>query len=422
MRWIALFLLVCTAGAALVLGGFVERVQHVEHQAPAARVQQNPFLAATRFLEQRGHRARHYPALSPAARLPDTDALLIVEQNRRRLDEAASQQLLDWVMAGGALVLSVRGDAMDPDDTRPRHKLLEQLDLEVVASHDAPPDPYRRRPFADHRSGTAELFWRLCRSEHDELRQQCISAMCGDPERTPVDTLVEHSNGEPAMRLEADSRWHLKTKGNGHTETDPEMIRARGGNRHGTQFLELAPGEGRLVLLTDAGIWNNERLHYLDHARLLAELSAGRTEARFISAIVIPSLHAWLWERAWPLILAALAMLAAWLWRRMPRRGPRLDPGQEAPKDFLAHLRAAGLLLWRRGDSIELLAPLRADIHAALQQRGIEEQQQLRHICEHTGLAEEQVRQALSAVPRERAELTMIVSTLQDIRKQYGNQ
>ncbi len=421
-RWLPTLVLLVLAGLLVLLFSRLESVRTVHHGEPPARVQQNPYLAAVRFLERRDLDARHFPAVAAAPRLPRPDSLLVLEQGSQRLDESSSRELLDWVLDGGLLVLAVEGTDTPPGvPIQPRHQLLEQLGIELLPGEDPPPDPYRERPFAEHLAGPLEVFWRFCRSERDDLRRQCIQIMCGDPERIPPDTRVERYQDEDTLRLELNPRWRFHQKAAEAVKPLRDPIRARGSNRHGTQLLELALGRGRLLLITDAGIWNNRRLHYLDHARLLDELAAERERAWFISGMAMPPLHLWLWQRAWPLILAAALLLALWLWRQIPRRGPILEDAGGGNRDFLGHLQAAGLLLWRRGDTDTLLVPLREQVRDALRRRGVPEHRMEEHIAGHTGLDARDVHEAFAGRPREREELVAAISTLQTIRNHYGN-
>lgn len=424
-RWFPPLLMLVLAALLVLLFSRLESVRTVQHGEPPARVQQNPYLAAIRFLERRELDARHFPAVAPAPRLPATDSLLVLEQGSQRLDQPASAELLDWVLDGGLLVLAVEGTDTPPGlRAEPRHQLLEQLGIELVPGEDPPPDPYRERPFAEHLAGAVEVFWRFCRSEQQELRQQCIRIMCGDPDDPDSvlpDTRMERRHDDDTLRLELNPRWSFHKKAAQAVDPVRDPVRARGSNRHGTQLLELSLGSGRLVLLTDAGIWNNRRLHYLDHARLLDELSADRARAWFISGMAVPTLPVWLWQQAWPLILAAALLLALWLWRRIPRQGPVLESARSGNRGFLNHLQAAGLLLWRRGDTDTLLAPLREEVRGALQRRGVPERHMEQHIVGHTGLEAGAIHEALTGRPREREELVAVISTLQTIRNRYGN-
>ena len=60
----------------------------------------------------------------------------------------------------------------------------------------------------------------------------------------------------------------------------------------------------------------------------------------FVQGIDMPPLPLWLWQHAWPLMLALLLALAAWLWRRLPRPGPQWHAAEADRTDYLGHLLA----------------------------------------------------------------------------------
>lgn len=414
-RWLPPLLLILLAVLAGLAATRLEVVHYVAHEPPSMEVQQNPFLAAGRLLSRYGHETRHLPRYQGRHHLPDTDSLMVLQQGSTPLEESRGRELLDWVTDGGWLVLGTRGGEERTTGHRP---LLDALGLELAPGEDAPPDPWRERPFADHLISPTELLRRFCASEREELRRQCINVLCGNPGHVPPNTRLERQG--TMLQLEPDPRWSFRDKGGETLETEDAAVLSRGGNRHGTQWLEVQVGQGRVMLITDAGIWNNNRLHYLDHARLLETLASERTATRLVSGTAIPLLHVWLWQRAWPLILPLLLLLALWLWRRIPRRGPRLYPLPDNGRDFIAHLRAAGLLLWRRGDTATLLEPLRKEIRATLERQGVAPEQMTRHIALHTQLEPERIEAAMTAVPEEREALVDLVATLQTIRNHYG--
>lgn len=402
----------------VALGILVSRLevrQEVEHQPPGAAVKSNPFLAASRLLARRDIQSRHFP-VGRHLHIPERDTLLVMDQTRARLDAETSTALRDWVAGGGHLVMAVRGQDHDSAaEWRQRLPLLSDLGVRMK-SVDEGWDSAVEDPFVDQLEQAGEMFMRLCSGAGGDFAEMCENALC-KRRAWPSDTRIKLPGHQRTWHIELDTGWRLAA-GATAEGAPPVVTRLSGGNELGDQLLMLDVGKGRLTLLTSMTLWHNERLHWLDHAALLAHLAEGQTAVWFTSAISVPPLHLWLWQRAWPLILALLSLLALFIARHLSRCGPVLQPAPEASLDFSRHLLAAGQLLARRGNHTELLAPLRRDVLNRLARHGIAARQAARWCARHTPLSREAIDHALRGSPADRRQLVNMVNTLQQLRTQ----
>jgi hypothetical protein len=71
------------------------------------------------------------------------------------------------------------------------------------------------------------------------------------------------------------------------------------------------------------------------------------------------SLWGFLKEHAAPVLAAAAALLALWLWRTAPRFGPVMPDAPPARRRLLDHLRASGRYYWAKGLRGPLVAAAR---------------------------------------------------------------
>lgn len=401
----------------LLLGLLISRLeiqQVVEHRPTPAPVAGNPFLAASRLLDGYHIDSRHFP-VGQRLHLPNLQTLLVLDQTRARLDPQTSDALHDWLSAGGHLVMAVRAQEHDSAaEWRQRLPLLSELGLSIEMTEQGW-DPEVEDPFLAQLEHAGELFMRLCVGATTELREMCETALCKGPE-LPPDTILTGLTTQHPWRAQLDSTWHLSLEDPALAEESAASLRLTGGNPQGDQLLMLDVGGGRLTLLTSVGLWHNERLHWLDHAALLQYLASDHRAVWFASAISVPPLHIWLWQRSWPLIISLLVILALFIGYQLPRRGPLLQPADNQPQDFSRHLLAAGQLLERRGDYSALLAPLRRQVLGKLAQHGISARRAPRWCAKHTHLSRAAISSALQDQPTDRQHLVTLVDTLQQLR------
>ncbi|HBY49920.1 MAG TPA: DUF4350 domain-containing protein, partial [Alcanivorax sp.] len=143
----------------------------------------------------------------------------------------------------------------------------------------------------------------------------------------------------------------------------------------------------------------------------------------FVQGIDMPPLPLWLWQHAWPLMLALLLALAAWLWRRLPRPGPQWHAAEADRTDYLGHLLALGHFHWRTGQSERLTAPLRDEARRRLDLLHPDRDQALTIAAERLALPEGALRDALNSGgdtqqprPRDRQQWADRVAILQTLR------
>ena len=196
-------------------------------------------------------------------------------------------------------------------------------------------------------------------------------------------------------------------------------ILRRANNETHDLALQLAAGEGQLWLFTSLDIFNNDRLHHLDHAALLQQISADSPQVWWVQSINVPPLSQWLWQRGWPLISALALLLLIFLWHKIPRRGVILQTGSLPHQDFTDHLRASSALLWRIGQRRELLQPLRQQVQRALLRHpgGADPERRMALAMTLSGLSQEQVQRAFDELPNDETAMMELVALLQHLRR-----
>jgi len=182
-------------------------------------------------------------------------------------------------------------------------------------------------------------------------------------------------------------------------------------------------GDGRVTVVSDARPLRNRYIGDHQHAALLlrlAELSPYGSTVTFVRGA---SLSFWtlLWDRAWPAMLALVALVVFWLWKSFPRFGP-LD-SVDRDKTQLAydhHLEALGDFHWRLDKAEGLLRPLREQVLERAQHlaftTGQRDADLFELIATRAGLTRERAERAMTfSKARDPGSLTRLVADLQAI-------
>lgn len=439
------------ASLALLLWWTMERYQYVVHLAPQARDR----AASAVLLDQHGISSRRLHSQAQLFPLPDTDSVLIFREPRGRMEQSQLDQLTRWISSGGTLIMEVvlhsfsadvygedsdgvvralgpgpAGDGQTADQLRDADPLAYAFGITGWHTMDDPllvRAPVSPEPFRVDGDWTTTAFERFCLAADDEAQDYCNELMCGD-----INQVLAYSQGQmdqTHFTLDLDPHGQLlhrgvfelsKLKGDSWPAlpNSKTNISATLGNDQFNQLLKLDLGDGHLIAMTDTEIWSNQRLHHLNHAALLLALTEGAREVVWIEHVQMPPLLDWLWERAWPLMVSAMILVALLVWRSLPRRGPVLSPSADQPLDFIEHLRASARFLWRhnRGDAV--LLPLRTELKRRIDQQGSKRDNRSRAKLASalSGMDELSIRDALELEPQDSAGLIETVNTLQALR------
>ncbi len=372
-RWLlALGLAASAVGLVYWLATHLERrIERVE-RGFVGEARRNPYLAGEDFLRRMGVAASTLEDPRSLDRLPAPDGTLLIPSDRAVLGEARSRALLDWVRRGGHLIVRVRrpteGEAPAPDP------LLDPLGI-------------RGR----------DLGW-----ENVDAGETTI---VDREESTDLLEIAFH----PTYVLDAggvEPLWEI---------SDPEGIR----------LIQIALGAGRLTVLSDTSMWENDHIGDYSHARLLFVLAGERPHSPFLilARDDLPPLWRWLWGHAPAVVIAAALLLLAWLAQAPGRFGPLRPDPQPRRRALLEHIEACGHFLWRQGavgvleeaTRQALLQRLRR-YHPQLAQ--LPPIEQARRLAERSGLGPRLIRRALEGEALEgRDQFTRRIQVLETLRK-----
>lgn len=332
----------------------------------------NPLLAAERTLGRLGYEAQSRALLGA---LPATDSLVVLRQSSRFLSPFDVERLVEWVDAGGHLVLLLPSDkdfakqlGDDVEQERAKLPLLEAFDISIGKY--------------DGRLGIQTL----------------------DLGRGPREIAVEGA-------------VNLKDV-YGHAE-------ARAGDALDARAIDFGYGAGRVTVFAGDSWLSNRNLGEREHARVLEDLVLSTPSRRtlFVFAEDPPGLLTLLWEHGWTALCGLAAFVAFVLWRRALALGPREPELERDRRDFSEHVGAAGEFLWRVGASRHLLAAPHEELRRRLalvrpDLAALERQELCAQLAAASGLDAARVESALATEEtRDPVEFETVVRDLETIRR-----
>jgi hypothetical protein len=291
---------------------------------PRGEAGYNPLYALKLALQADGAHARSRQRLQLGeVPLGARDTVLVLN-DPRTLPVEEVHGLLDWVADGGHLL--VRTPPLERGEATRAGELFDALRLRPVAADGC----MRIAPPARAGSGSRD---------GDEAKSGAAFAFCS---------------------------------GTRFTMLGVEPLHAWGDLDNGYAYARLAHGKGTVDVAADFNFLGNaslERPAFSALARQLLQPGWKRGTVHLVYAANMPSLWRLLLETAWKAWLPLLLALAAWLWMRTQRFGPRLPSPEPARRALLEHVQASGEHLWRYGRASTLHAAVREVFLARLRRR-----------------------------------------------------
>jgi hypothetical protein len=265
----------------------------------------NPMLAAEMFLTRLGLTVEHQSGREYLLQPPEDLGLLLVRDLGPPLTESAITNLLDWVERGGHLFAapSAQLQAGGQDG------LLEKF-------------------------GVSLQFVEV--EESEETTQQFVLPGLADSVEIERDL-------ERRFEVDEDS-----------AAVSP-LVKAPG-------FLLFPWGDGFVTLISDSGLFTNNRIGEHDHALLLAHMAADERHVWLLQRAEMPSLLSLIWRSAPQLLLTLVLLGFVSVWWMSRSSGPKLAISSSGRRDLLEHLQASAEFAWRNDLKAGLLEGARCQV------------------------------------------------------------
>ena len=367
--------------AALVTGGLwwinnMERVTEERYVGLQGEARRNDYLAAERFLRATGTTVESINSLENLRELPPSRDILFIPTQRLTFGETRTETLMNWVAAGGHLIV-VSWSLTDASGHQAgRHDpLLRELGVEQL----------------QHNSETID------RENH-----------------VPTNLVIEDTFLQVAFLPDF---FLIDHSGNGQVLAEDD---------YGAHVLQYQVGNGTLTVMTDSRFLMNQSIGAYDHASFfwrLVQPNQSTGKVWLVYKENMPSLWHWLVENAPAVLISAGILLIAGLWYASLRFGPLLPEPTPIRRSLLEHLYASGRFLWKHRAEDRLLDCVRRSLKDRLTVRHPGQaalpRERLREIlAERSGLDAERIERALIAGAEHRPLVfVQLMNDLETLRK-----
>jgi hypothetical protein len=339
-----------------------ERVTEREFAGFSGEAARNPLLALQRLVERMGVKAEVTSKPAELDRLPP-GAALILSRNRSAMTAQRVKAVIDWIGRGAHLIV-------EAEAPNARDAILDALRV-------------TRREIPRHK--TREGRVRL-------------------PGR---DEAFRVSTAPIALQYQGDRESYAAP------------------SEEATAVLLVREGNGQVTVLPSFNFMRNASIGEHDHAAFawaLVSLKPDTHRVLIAPRFEQPSLAAWLAREGRGPVIAAVTLLALWLWRVTRRFGPVELPREPARRRLLDHLRASGHFQWAAGSAPALLAAAREACLATIARRrpalaDMPLTERTTRLAELTQLPRAEVEHAFEGAATTPRAFTTAVGTLQQIEE-----
>ncbi len=366
--------------ASLVAYWFFDTFEHrVEEKEVGfhGEARRNNFLAAERFLEKFGMQIQSLPTILDLKDMPDTNDVLFIPTGRYDLAPEKIDELLDWVRAGGHLIVRARR----PTTTKAQGKdeLLDRLGVEVN---------YRKKNLI------------LAGSDYKEIKVH-----------------VNEQTEDKQVTFNANV-WLL--------DNEVNTLSWQVTGEDGSHLLEYNLGQGWVTVLSDIAFLHNNRIDEFDHASFLytvVHIDNSKRNLWIIRHDDMPSLWSIMWQRAPQAIMIFGLFLVFWLWYVTRRFGPLIQPERLHRRSLREHITSSGFYQWRNNNRTELFQSARLALQEQIAMlrplwAKLDNDNLAGKLARTSGLPKERILQVLktSQVEKE-SDFAQLIETLSVIRK-----
>ena len=389
----ALLLVICLATGYWFYNNFewVTEEQDVGFQGIAKT---NQLLAAEIFLRRMGVQAKQVNGLIAVRQLPPTQHTMMITTQRETLTDELSQRLLDWVRAGGHLIVEAR--------------YLSSNELKKASSK----EPGEYDPLLD------EFFVYTTRNDSIDKKDDRAAIFVLPRDESEAEITVHFPHYRKLVTA-TDQKIHNTQ----YEKPEPSWVIK---DELGQYLAQYSLDSGLLTVLNSSNIFKNNNLDENDNAYLLHYLvqQPGYDGGVWLIRVDdMPALWRWLWDNAWYAMTSLTLLFLLWLWRAPLRFGPVMDDEKIERRSLLEHVRASAYYRWHEEQKGVLLSKVQESLWEKIHVthpivRRENPAQAFAMLAEITSIKESLIKQALSPVQEmNEHEFTRLIRILENIRK-----
>jgi hypothetical protein len=280
-----------------------ERREKVARTTMGIEARRNPMLAAEMFLSRLGLSVESRSGREYLSRPPEGQGLLLVRDLGPPMAEDALGTLLAWVEQGGHLLAAPSSQL----EAGGQDSLMKKFGVSLVVP--------------------------------DEIEDDIL--------------LLDLPGMVEPLEIELKLQRQFKLD---------ESFEAATSQVAGSHYLVFPWGDGSVTLISDSGVFTNNRIGEFDHARLLAHVAADSGSVWLLHSAQMPSLLNLIWRSAPHLIVTLVVMGLLTVWWMSSSSGPILAIRKSGRRDLLEHLQASAEFAWRNDLKVGLLDEARHQV------------------------------------------------------------
>lgn len=446
---VLVILLLILGGLIVYIASHFEPYEQTINTGWSREALYNPYLAAQKFLNNKGLESTSSYRLASTNSLQGNDSLIIDRslalQSQKRIEE-----VLKWVEQGGQLFVGADPVSLDEqndplltrlniefysidyecedceemeDESNEEPELIKKIKEKQKSKKEEEANQENKEEFSDE--DVEELAEELVKLYKNVIHQKTPQELREEAESSVEEnelTLVSFDNNQSENRLNFDPSvaiWHPDLYEEEPTQ-GPAGIIYWSGSEFGTNIIQLGIGSGFVTVFSDLSIWRNREIAHFDHANLLYEFTLNSDRVHFLYGAEVPSV----WERLrkyFPeAMIAAVVFILVWLWSQTPQFGPRKIYQSVHRRSLSEHLIAASEFIWRSEDRHQLLDDARNGVlHIAYQRipgfKTLPEHKQITLLAKHCKWPESKINELLFT-QFERIDNPTFKSLIQDLQ------
>lgn len=382
--WVILFVSAAVTLAAWFY--FTEEYQKTIWTGDSKQAKLNPYLAAQRFLEDRGLRVSSSNEQIDFSTIPTNDLVFMSKVDSMLVSQTQVDAALDWVSRGGYLLVGVtqeiagHASILKEFDIKPQYKdveiaqafldddgepmslsqRMEETNKKIEERRSA--EQQRDSESLDKQKEVLEKPVEL--NENDTLEAQIVDLLNDDYAhefyRMPIS---DDGQGLYLAALDRIVLSHPLVYGDFEAEhSDNYEMVAWVDDEHGERLLQFAYGDGTFTALSSTEYWTNTYIGLGDHAYFLSYMFPDDSTLHLIYNVSAPSIAFLLNKYFAEAIWAALVLLCLWLWNRGLRVQKMIDVVEGQRRSFSEHLAASAKYLVANKQFHVLIKPIQEDI------------------------------------------------------------
>lgn len=417
--------------AILIGGGYLLWNQYFEKGWKAIPftsdvAQENPMLAATRFLSERKFSVVQQATLGTKPILETPPGTMFITNNAGLMSKEQADELLTWVRQGNTLITSpkhvyyertktAQSNSDEEDDkTDADQSNLPKIEEDPIGAY-LGVSSFVKSPVADKGEKEKEEKDAQQEIDFDDLLAQLMHGK----KRVGGTTTIQFPSARYPLQLFA---------GNTSLQLEEDAPEPAILDEEGKYLFVFEEGKGHIVVAPN-NEFINATIGEFDNGEILLHLMQLNPQGKQLTLVMqldIPHWETILWASYKYAIIGSLCLLSLLFWRAIRRFGPLLPEPDQERRSLIEHIDASGRWLWKlpKGRTI-LLGAVR---HATLQvvYRRAPELQRLSLNSQTERMAEAsqiELTRLVHALEDPAEELptafTRQIKTLQQLRKHY---